>query len=69
MPTVKKEVNSLVELGFIRRCETDLEWDSSCFIVTNKNGTEIFIANFRDFNKVPGKSHLKPEATPYIEDH
>lgn len=48
-PTFKKELELLVKLGVLRKCN-DSPWACGCFIQPKKNGTVRFLSDFRYLN-------------------
>ena len=63
-PTLKKEVERLVEIGVLRKINIS-EWAAPTFIISKKNGTVRFISDFRELNK---RIRRKPFPIPRIQD-
>jgi hypothetical protein len=49
--TLKYEIEQLVKLGVLKRC-SDSEWTATTLIIPKKNGTVIFISDFRKLNQM-----------------
>ena len=50
MPEIKKEVNKLIEVGFIREVKY-LTWIANIVLMRKKNGQLHICLDFRDLNK------------------
>jgi hypothetical protein len=49
--TLKNEIERLVKVGVLKRC-SDSEWAAPTFIIQKKNGTVIFLSDFRKLNEM-----------------
>jgi hypothetical protein len=49
--TLKTEIERLVQLGVLRRCN-DSEWAAPTLIIPKKNVTVRFISDFRKLNRL-----------------
>ena len=48
--TLKKEVNRLIKIGVLKKINNS-QFAAPTFIIPKRNGTVIFISNFRELNK------------------
>ena len=56
----KKEVDRLVDIDLLKHVKTS-EWAASCFVIPKKDGTILFLTDFRGLNKyLKRKKHLLP---------
>ena len=62
--TLRKEVERLCKIGFLRRVNRS-EWGAPMFVIPKKDQTVRFISDFRKLNK---RIKRKPYPIPWIQD-